>query len=113
SMNTGEGGLSPYHLEGGCDIVFQMGTAKYGHFEKFHPWNFSHRKAKNASFALLHFSNSHLFEKWAAYPYAAGHFELIEVPTNQRVRYPVPMGRHGAANAGLSPTWSLGKPERG
>ncbi len=29
-LNTGEGGLSPHHLEGGCDIVFQMGTAKYG-----------------------------------------------------------------------------------
>ncbi|MEE2730771.1 MAG: FMN-binding glutamate synthase family protein [Pseudomonadota bacterium] len=29
-MNTGEGGLSPWHLEGGCDIVFQIGTAKYG-----------------------------------------------------------------------------------
>lgn len=29
-MNTGEGGLSPFHLEGGCDIVFQLGTAKYG-----------------------------------------------------------------------------------
>ena len=29
-MNTGEGGLSPYHLEGGCDIVFQIGTAKFG-----------------------------------------------------------------------------------
>ncbi len=29
-MNTGEGGLSPWHLEGGCDVVFQMGTAKYG-----------------------------------------------------------------------------------
>lgn len=29
-MNTGEGGLSPYHLEGGTDIVFQIGTAKYG-----------------------------------------------------------------------------------
>lgn len=29
-LNTGEGGLSPYHLEGGCDICFQMGTAKYG-----------------------------------------------------------------------------------
>lgn len=28
--NTGEGGLSPYHLEGGGDIVFQIGTAKYG-----------------------------------------------------------------------------------
>ncbi|WP_121067392.1 FMN-binding glutamate synthase family protein [Chachezhania antarctica] len=29
-MNTGEGALSSYHLEGGCDIVFQIGTAKYG-----------------------------------------------------------------------------------
>lgn len=29
-LNTGEGGLSPYHLDGGCDIVFQIGTAKYG-----------------------------------------------------------------------------------
>jgi len=29
-LNTGEGGLSPYHLEGGCDLVFQIGTAKYG-----------------------------------------------------------------------------------
>jgi len=29
-MNTGEGALSPYHLEGGCDLVFQLGTAKYG-----------------------------------------------------------------------------------
>ncbi|MEM7083327.1 MAG: FMN-binding glutamate synthase family protein [Pseudomonadota bacterium] len=29
-LNTGEGGLSPYHLEGGADIVFQLGTAKYG-----------------------------------------------------------------------------------
>ncbi|RTZ59077.1 MAG: FMN-binding glutamate synthase family protein, partial [Gammaproteobacteria bacterium] len=29
-MNTGEGGLSKYHLEGGADLVFQIGTAKYG-----------------------------------------------------------------------------------
>lgn len=29
-LNTGEGGLSPYHLKGGCDVVFQIGTAKYG-----------------------------------------------------------------------------------
>lgn len=29
-LNTGEGGLSKYHLEGGADLVFQMGTAKYG-----------------------------------------------------------------------------------
>ena len=29
-LNTGEGGISPWHLEGGCDIVYQVGTAKYG-----------------------------------------------------------------------------------
>ncbi len=29
-MNTGEGGVSPYHLEGGADLVFQIGTAKFG-----------------------------------------------------------------------------------
>ena len=29
-LNTGEGGLTAWHLEGGCDLVFQIGTAKYG-----------------------------------------------------------------------------------
>lgn len=29
-MATGEGGLAKYHLDGGCDIVMQIGTAKYG-----------------------------------------------------------------------------------
>ena len=29
-LNTGEGGLSSYHLQGGADIVFQIGTAKNG-----------------------------------------------------------------------------------
>ena len=29
-LNTGEGGLARWHLEGGCDLVFQIGTAKYG-----------------------------------------------------------------------------------
>lgn len=29
-LNTGEGGLTPYHLEGDCDVIFQIGTAKYG-----------------------------------------------------------------------------------
>ena len=29
-LNTGEGGLSKYHLHGDCDLVFQIGTAKYG-----------------------------------------------------------------------------------
>lgn len=29
-MNSGEGGVSPYHLEGQCDLIYQIGTAKYG-----------------------------------------------------------------------------------
>lgn len=29
-INTGEGALSPYHLESGADVVFQIGTAKNG-----------------------------------------------------------------------------------
>lgn len=29
-LNTGEGGLAPAHLTGGCDLVVQIGTAKYG-----------------------------------------------------------------------------------
>ena len=28
-INTGEGGLSSYHLQGGADLVYQIGTAKY------------------------------------------------------------------------------------
>ncbi|PLS19201.1 hypothetical protein CVD28_01980 [Bacillus sp. M6-12] len=29
-MNTGEGGISPHHLEGGADIIAQIGPAKFG-----------------------------------------------------------------------------------
>lgn len=29
-LNTGEGGLSPHHLAADADIIFQIGTAKYG-----------------------------------------------------------------------------------
>lgn len=29
-LNTGEGGLSPHHIEFGPDVIFQIGTAKYG-----------------------------------------------------------------------------------
>ena len=28
-LNTGEGGISKYHIEGGADLIFQIGTAKY------------------------------------------------------------------------------------
>ena len=30
SMNTGEGGLTDHHLESGCDLVWQLGTAYFG-----------------------------------------------------------------------------------
>ncbi|MEM8983146.1 MAG: FMN-binding glutamate synthase family protein [Pseudomonadota bacterium] len=29
-LNTGEGGVSPYHLDGGGDLIWQLGTAKFG-----------------------------------------------------------------------------------
>ncbi|WP_299349617.1 FMN-binding glutamate synthase family protein [uncultured Shimia sp.] len=29
-LNTGEGGVSPFHLESGCDLIYQIGTAKFG-----------------------------------------------------------------------------------
>jgi glutamate synthase domain-containing protein 2 len=30
-VNTGEGGLTQYHLAAGCDLIAQIGTAKYGY----------------------------------------------------------------------------------
>jgi glutamate synthase domain-containing protein 2 len=29
-LGTGEGSISPYHLEGDCDILYQIGPAKFG-----------------------------------------------------------------------------------
>jgi glutamate synthase domain-containing protein 2 len=46
-MNTGEGGLSPYHLEGGADLVFQIGTAKFGVRKK--EGGFDEQKLKQVS----------------------------------------------------------------
>lgn len=46
-LNTGEGGISPYHLSGGCDIVAQIGTAKYGYRDA--EGNLSEEKLKKVS----------------------------------------------------------------
>ena len=46
-LNTGEGGLSPYHLEGDCDLIMQIGTAKYGIRDE--QGNFSPQRAKELS----------------------------------------------------------------
>jgi glutamate synthase domain-containing protein 2 len=50
--NSGEGGVSPYHLRGGADIVWQLGTAKFGARKangEFDPEKFE----KTASHALV------------------------------------------------------------
>ena len=46
-MNTGEGGLSSFHLEGGADLIFQIGTAKYGVRDK--DGNISDKKLKEVA----------------------------------------------------------------
>lgn len=46
-LNTGEGGLAPYHLEGNCDLIMQIGTAKYGIRDE--QGNFSPQRAKELS----------------------------------------------------------------
>jgi glutamate synthase domain-containing protein 2 len=43
-MDTGEGGLSPHHLEGKCDVMMQIGTARYGIRDE--AGNFSPEKAR-------------------------------------------------------------------
>lgn len=43
-LNTGEGGVSQYHLEGGCDLIAQIGTAKYGFRDE--AGNFSDERLK-------------------------------------------------------------------
>jgi len=46
--NTGEGGLSPYHLEGGGDLIWQIGTGYFGcrdEFGKFSPKLFAEKAA--------------------------------------------------------------------
>jgi len=30
AMNTGEGGIPKYHMAEGAELIFQMGTAKFG-----------------------------------------------------------------------------------
>ncbi len=46
-MNTGEGGISNYHLQGGADLVAQIGTAKYGYRDK--SGNLSNEKLREAA----------------------------------------------------------------
>ncbi len=45
-MNTGEGGVSPYHLKGGADIVCQIGPAKFGFRQKDGSFSFDELRKK-------------------------------------------------------------------
>lgn len=38
-LNTGEGGVSPFHKDGECDLVYQLGTAKFGACNPDHTLN--------------------------------------------------------------------------
>ncbi|MDP1574419.1 MAG: FMN-binding glutamate synthase family protein [Coxiellaceae bacterium] len=60
-LNTGEGGISEYHLEGGCDLIAQIGTAKYGFRDE--EGNFSDKRLK----------------EWAANP----HVKMFEIKLSQ------------------------------
>ncbi|NCO52066.1 MAG: FMN-binding glutamate synthase family protein [Deltaproteobacteria bacterium] len=49
--NTGEGGISPYHLEGGADLVWQIGTGYFGCRDaagNFCPDTFAERASQDA-----------------------------------------------------------------
>lgn len=46
-VNTGEGGISPYHLSSGCDLIAQIGTAKYGYRDE--EGNLNEEKLKQAA----------------------------------------------------------------
>lgn len=46
-MNTGEGGLSPYHLKGGCDIIMQIGPGLFGVRDREGNFNWEELKKKS------------------------------------------------------------------
>ncbi|MEL7538982.1 MAG: FMN-binding glutamate synthase family protein [Pseudomonadota bacterium] len=60
-LNTGEGGVSPYHIDGGADLIWQLGTAKYG--------------ARNDEGGL----DDDRFREQAAHP----HVKMIEIKLSQ------------------------------
>jgi glutamate synthase domain-containing protein 2 len=54
--NTGEGGLTPHHLKGGGDIVWQIGTAYFGarnHDGTFNAEKFRKKSTENAQVKMI------------------------------------------------------------
>ncbi len=45
-MNTGEGGLSPFHLKSGVDLIVQIGPAKFGFRNKDGPFSWEELRKK-------------------------------------------------------------------
>jgi len=87
--NTGEGGLSPYHLEGGGDLCWQIGTGYFGCRDKsgnFEPALFA-EKAKNPQIKLIEIKLSQ-----GAKPGHGGILPAAKVtPEISQIRH-VPMG---------------------
>lgn len=88
-LNTGEGGVSEYHLEGGCDLIAQIGTAKYGFRDE--AGNFSDARLRE----LAKISQIKMFEvklSQGAKPGKGGLLPAIKVNAEiARIRGIVPM----------------------
>ncbi|MGV3640491.1 MAG: FMN-binding glutamate synthase family protein [Adhaeribacter sp.] len=61
ALNTGEGGVSPYHLEGGADLIWQIGTGYFGCRDQ------------------EGFFSEHLFSQQVAHP----HIKMVEIKLSQ------------------------------
>ncbi|PRY12382.1 glutamate synthase domain-containing protein 2 [Pontibacter ummariensis] len=61
AQNTGEGGVSPFHIEGGGDLIWQIGTGYFG------------CRDKNGNFS------AQLFEQQVAHP----HIKMVEIKLSQ------------------------------
>ena len=80
--NTGEGGLSPYHLEGGGDICWQIGTGYFG------------CRNENGTFS------AELFKKYSSLP----NVKMIEIKLSQGAK-----PGHGGVLPGIKNTVEIAK----
>ena len=88
-LNTGEGGVSDYHLEGGCDLIAQIGTAKYGFRDE--DGNFSDKRLRELA-AIPQIKMFEVKLSQGAKPGKGGILPAIKVtPEIAKIRGIVPM----------------------
>jgi len=96
--NTGEGGLSPHHLEGGGDLVWQIGTGYFGCRNQdgtFNEERFQKRATENAQVKMIEIKLSQ-----GAKPGHGGILPASKVTKEISLIRDVPMGKDV-----LSPPW--------